>query len=215
MRKYDVILFDLDGTLLDSLEDMKDSVNYVMRRFGYPEHTLDEVRSYVGNGIRKLIERSLPGNAGSETVEKALEEYRRYYDTHCMVKTRPYPGILQLLGNLKDRGFLLAVVTNKNHEAADEMCSHYFPGIFSVVLGQRDSIPKKPDPAMISVAMKKLNAEGKNAVYIGDSEVDIMTAKNAGMDGIICLWGFREESFLRANGADVTVHSADQIASLV
>lgn len=215
MKKYDVILFDLDGTLLDSLEDMKNSVNHVMRLFGYPEHTLDEVRSYIGNGIRKLIERSLPADAGAETVEKALAEYRRYYDGHCMICTHPYPGIPELLKELKERGFLLAVVTNKNHEAAEAMCSRYFPGIFSVVLGQRDSMPKKPDSAMVSAAMDRLDAADRKAVYIGDSEVDILTAENAGIDGIICLWGFREESFLRERGARVTVSRAEEIAVLV
>ena len=215
MKKYDVILFDLDGTLLDSLEDMKDSVNHVMGDFGYPEHTLAEVRSYIGDGIRKLIERALPPDAGDEILEEALKEYREYYNAHCMIKTKPYPGILPLLKNLKERGYPIAVVTNKNHEAAEAMCRRYFPDMISAVIGQRDGIPKKPDSIMVSLAMTQLNAEGKKAVYIGDSEVDILTARNSGLDGIICLWGFREEAFLSAKGAEVTVREAAEIAALV
>ena len=211
MRKYDTILFDLDGTLLDSLEDMKDSVNYVMRQFGFPEHTLEEVRSFIGNGIRKLIERSVPEGTDAETCESALAMYRAYYNDHCMVKTRPYSGISELLQSLKSDGYRLAIVSNKNEEAVKLMRRHYFDQTIDIAAGQTDSIPKKPDPAMVSAALTALDSSPKRAVYVGDSEVDIQTAKNSGLDCIICLWGFRSEEFLLEHGAEMTVRDAGEL----
>lgn len=215
MRKYDVILFDLDGTLLYTLEDMRDSVNHVMELFGYPVHTTEEVRSYIGNGIRKLIERALPAGTDSEICDRALAEYRRHYNDNCMVKTRPYEGVPELLQELKARGHRIAVVTNKNAEAAEKICRHYFPDTVELTLGQVDSIPKKPDPAMVRSAMEQMGVSGKSAVYIGDSETDIETAANSQMDCIICLWGFRDEEYLKEQGAEVTVRNASEIAALV
>lgn len=215
MNKYDVILFDLDGTLLDTLEDMCDSVNHVMETFGYPAHSIEKVRSFIGNGIRKLIERALPEGTDREICELALAEYRRYYGENCMVKTRPYEGIPELLSALKERGCRIGVVTNKNAEAAEKLCSHYFPETVEVVMGQRDSLPKKPDPAMVRAAMEQMGVSGKKAVYIGDSETDIETAANSQMDCIICLWGFREEEYLLRKGAETTVRQAAEIADLV
>ncbi len=211
MRKYDTILFDLDGTLLDSLEDMKDSVNYVMGRLGFPEHTLEEIRGFIGNGIRKLIERSVPAGTDDETCEKALEMYRAYYNDHCMIKTRPYEGISELLRQLKSEGRRLAIVSNKNAEAVEMMRLHYFRGIIDVAFGQKDSVPKKPDPAMVSAALKELKAPPERAVYVGDSEVDIQTAVNSGLDCITCLWGFRSEEFLIEHGAETIVHSTEEL----
>lgn len=212
MRKYDTILFDLDGTLLDSLEDMKDSVNYVMRQFGFPEHALEEVRSFIGNGIRKLIERSVPAGTDGETCERALAMYRGYYNDHCMIKTHPYEGISELLQNLKSDGYRLAIVSNKNAEAVKLMRQRYFDGVIDVALGQTDNIPKKPDPSMVSAALEALQATPQRAVYVGDSEVDIQTAKNSGLDCITCLWGFRSEEFLMEHAAQKTVRSAQELA---
>ncbi len=215
MNKYDVVLFDLDGTLLDTLEDMCDSVNHVMEKFGYPVHSLEKVRSFIGNGIRKLIERALPEGTDSKTCELALAEYRRYYGENCMVKTRPYEGIPELLSELKERGFRIGVVTNKNAEAAEKLCSHYFPDTVEVVTGQKDSLPKKPDPAMVQSALEQMGVVGKKTVYIGDSETDIETAANSQMDCIICLWGFREKEYLLQKGAKTIVSQASEIADLV
>ncbi len=215
VRKYDTVLFDLDGTLIDSLGDMTDSVNYVMEKFSYPTHTEDEVRSYIGDGIRRLIERALPAGTAQDIVEKALKEYRSYYNGHCMVRTRPYEGIQELLAQLKAEGIRTAVVSNKNDEAASQICAHYFPGTVDVVIGQRDGVPKKPDPAMVRAALEQLGTGDGRAVYVGDSEVDILTAQNSRMDCITCLWGFRDPEFLVKNGAKAVVSSAAELLEML
>ncbi len=215
MRKYDTVLFDLDGTLLDSLEDMKDSVNHVMEEFGFPKHSLEEIRSFVGNGIRRLIERSVPEGTDGETCERALQSYRSYYNDHCMIRTRPYDGIPELLHALKADGFALAIVSNKNEEAVEEMRAHYFGDVIPLAFGQSDAVPKKPDPAMVYKAMERLGAAKERCVYVGDSEVDIETAKNAGIECITCLWGFREREFLTERGARILAEKAEDILGIV
>lgn len=215
MKKYDAILFDLDGTLLDSLEDMKDSVNHVMREFGFPEHTTEEIRTFVGNGIRRLIERSVPEGTDPRTCEAALKAYRSYYNDHCMIKTKPYDGVPELLGALKKEGFAMAIVSNKNAEAVEEMREHYFGDLIPLAFGQSDAVPKKPDPSMVYAAADRLGIPKERCIYVGDSEVDIETAKNAGIDCITCLWGFREKEFLLAEGARVLAEAAEDILRVV
>ena len=215
MRKYDTVLFDLDGTLLDSLEDMKDSVNHVMREFGFPEHTTEEIRTFVGNGIRRLIERSVPEDTDPRTCEAALKVYRSYYNDHCMIKTKPYDGVPELLAALKKEGFAMAIVSNKNEEAVEEMREHYFGDLVPLAFGQSDAVPKKPDPSMVYAAADRLGIPKERCIYVGDSEVDIETAKNAGIDCITCLWGFREKEFLLAEGARVLAEAAEDILRVV
>lgn len=215
VKKYDAILFDLDGTLLDSLEDMKDSVNHVMREFGFPEHTTEEIRTFVGNGIRRLIERSVPEDTDPRTCEAALKVYRSYYNDHCMIKTKPYDGVPELLAALKKEGFAMAIVSNKNEEAVEEMREHYFGDLVPLAFGQSDAVPKKPDPSMVYAAADRLGIPKERCIYVGDSEVDIETAKNAGIDCITCLWGFREKEFLLAEGARVLAEAAEDIRRIV
>ena len=215
VKKYDAILFDLDGTLLDSLEDMKDSVNHVMREFGFPEHTTEEIRTFVGNGIRRLIERSVPEDTDPRTCEAALKVYRSYYNDHCMIKTKPYDGVPELLAALKKEGFAMAIVSNKNEEAVEEMREHYFGDLVPLAFGQSDAVPKKPDPSMVYAAADRLGIPKERCIYVGDSEVDIETAKNAGIDCITCLWGFREKEFLLAEGARVLAEAAEDILRVV
>ena len=191
MKKYDTVIFDLDGTLLNTLEDLKDGVNFVMRQNGYPERTLEEVRHFVGNGIRKLMERAVPKNVKGETFERVFEEFRAFYTAHCQEKTCAYEGIMPLLQELKKQGIALAIVSNKNHEAVCELNEIYFKEYIQVAIGQKDGIRKKPAPDTVLQALKDLGKEKETALYVGDSEVDYQTAENTGMDCVLVTWGFR------------------------
>lgn len=188
------IIFDLDGTLLDTLEDLKDSVNYALRRFGYPERSLQEVRRFVGNGVQVLIQRAVPENVDWIPV---LEVFREYYQTHCRVKTAPYAGVAEAVAQLKNR-YPVAVVSNKPDSAVKALCQELFPGIYA--LGERTDCPRKPAPDMVFKAMEAIGAE--TCVYVGDSEVDVTTAKNAGVKCLSVLWGFRDREELLEAGAE-------------
>ena len=201
MKKYEAVLFDLDGTLLDTLEDLKDSVNYIMKKYHFPERTLDEVRNAVGNGIHKLIERSVPKETDAETIESAYADFLSYYQKNCMVKTKPYPGMEELLGRLKADGCKLAVVTNKGNEAVQKMIPYYFKGLFETAIGTTNEMPKKPAPDTAYYVLKKMQTEKEKALFIGDSQVDVETAKNAGLDSILVTWGFRDRETLVKAGA--------------
>lgn len=200
--KYQLAIFDLDGTLLNTLEDLADSVNYIMKQFGYPERTLTEVRSFVGNGIRKLIERSAPEDATSEEIDRMFEEFKVYYGEHCADKTKPYEGIRELLDDMQKQGIKLAVVSNKADYAVKTLCEQYFPGIFDEAVGERTGIARKPAPDTVNEVLKMLQTEKSKAVYIGDSEVDVQTARNAELDCIAVDWGFRDAEVLKAAGAE-------------
>lgn len=195
--KYRAILFDLDGTLLNTLEDLRDALNYALAGHGYPTRTLEEVRRFVGNGMAKLIERSVP--VGAETAP-VLETFLPYYQAHSMDKTRPYDGVGTLLDSLKGRGAAMAIVTNKAHAAAVPLCGRFFPQVDTVV-GAREGVPTKPQSDMIRLAMTELGASAEETVYVGDSEVDLATARNAGLDYVCVTWGFRSRAELEAQGA--------------
>ena len=186
------ILFDLDGTLLDTLEDLADAVNHTMRQFGYPERTLEEVRCFVGNGARKLIERAVPDGAD---VDAVLAAFRTYYDAHCQVKTKPYGGIMEALAELEKK-YPIAVVSNKPDSAVKSLCADYFPGLYA--RGESTDCPRKPAPDMVFKAMEAIGVE--RCIYVGDSEVDVLTAKNAGMPCLSVLWGFRDREEIEAEG---------------
>ena len=196
MKRYDTVIFDLDGTLLNTLEDLADGVNAVMRANAYPERTLDEVRRFVGNGIRRLMEQAVPEGVCGEVFERVFEEFRTYYTEHCQIKTRAYDGVMELLAALKEKGYAMAIVSNKNHAAVCELNDIYFKNDISVAIGQKDGIRKKPAPDTVFQALKELGVSGERAVYVGDSEVDFMTAENAGMDCVLVSWGFRTEEEL-------------------
>ena len=197
------ILFDLDGTLLDTLEDLKDAVNYTLRSKGYPERTLEEVRCFVGNGARNLMELAVPAGAD---VEEALSDFRIYYNAHCQVKTRPYAGIEAVLDILK-KEHPVAIVSNKPDSAVKTLCADYFPGTYA--LGEAADCPRKPAPDMVYKAMKELGVQ--QCIYVGDSEVDVLTAKNAGVPCISVLWGFRNREELVQAGADCFCEKTEEI----
>ena len=187
------ILFDLDGTLLDTLGDLTDATNYALRHHGYPERTIGEIRTFVGNGAANQIRLSAPAGVDYEAV---LATYKPYYDTHCQIKTAPYPGILQALEELKD--YPMAVVSNKPHSAVTVLSKQYFGDIYA--RGEQSDCPRKPEPDMVYRTMEALGVE--KCVYVGDSEVDVRTAKNAGVPCLSVLWGFRDKEVLEAEGAE-------------
>ena len=189
------ILFDLDGTLLDTLEDLKDAVNYSLRTPGYPERSLEEVRCFVGNGAYRLNRLAAPEEASEEEVRALFDTFRSYYGTHCQIKTKPYAGILETLERLKGE-YPLAIVSNKPDGAVKTLCADYFPGIYA--LGEAADCPRKPAPDMVYKAMAVLGAE--KCIYVGDSEVDIRTANNAGVPCVSVLWGFRDREVLEEEG---------------
>lgn len=211
MKKYDAVIFDLDGTLLDTLEDLKDSVNYVMRKYGFPEHTLEAIRKAVGNGIRNLMERSVPEGTKAEIFEAAFADFKVYYKENCKNKTKPYDGILPLVEKLGEEGYKLAVVSNKNHEAVKELMPFYFGNVFDVVVGAREDMKKKPAPDTTFYALEQLGVKAAQAIYVGDSQVDVETAKNAGLEGIFVTWGFRSREELEHAGAREFANDTEEL----
>lgn len=198
---YDTIIFDLDGTLMDTLVDLLDSVNYGLAKNNFPERTLDEVRFFVGNGIRKLIQRAVPEGTGPEDQEKVYQDFLEFYGVHCNDHTGPYPGIMELLQELKKRGLKLGIASNKNKENVLTLKEIYFQGIFEGAAGAVDAKPKKPDPYMVELMLSELQSKKENTLYVGDSQVDVQTAENTGLDMVAVLWGFRTKEELKAAGA--------------
>ena len=192
MKNYDTVIFDLDGTLLNTLEDLADAVNFVMRSNRYPERTIEEVRCFVGNGIRRLMEQAVPKHVIGEEFERVFEEFKNYYTEHCQIKTCAYEGIMSLLSCLYEKRYAMAIVSNKNHAAVCELNDIYFKEYITVAIGQKDGIRKKPAPDTVIQALKELGKDKEKAIYVGDSEVDFATAKNSGMDCALVTWGFRK-----------------------
>lgn len=201
MKKYDAIIFDLDGTLLNTLDDLADSVNYALRTMQMPERTLEEVRQFVGNGVRHLMELAVPQGTDNPQFEQTLETFREYYGIHCNDRTKAYEGVLPLLRELKDEGYALAIVSNKPDSAVKELSKIYFEDMVKVAIGECEGVAKKPAPDTVYAALRELGIPRDRAVYVGDSDVDIMTAKNAGLPCISVLWGFRDRDFLAEHGA--------------
>ena len=193
------VIFDLDGTLLDTLDDLANAVNYMMRRYGFPERTRTAIRRFLGNGARDLMRRSVPANIEGEDFEKILAEYMEYYNAHSQILTKPYDGVLPLLEELKARGIKTAVVSNKPDMTVKGLCKEYFGDRLDFVLGDRPDIEKKPSADPILFAVKELGCE--RALYVGDSEVDILAAKNADLPCISLTWGFRDRDVLEEQGA--------------
>ena len=207
---YEIYIFDLDGTLLDTLQDLAASVNYALRQHHMPEHSIDDVRRFVGNGVRRLMERAVPEGAANPAFEAAFVTFREYYMEHSLDTTRPYDGILELIHELKQRGCRMAVVSNKMMAATQELVRHFFPEI-EVAIGEHEAagIRKKPAPDTVFAAMQQLG-EG-SAVYVGDSDVDLATARNSGLPCISVLWGFRDREFLLEHGATTFVEQPREI----
>ncbi len=213
--KYKAVIFDLDGTLTDTLEDLKNSVNYALACFGFPERTLDEVRCFVGNGVRRLIKLSVPENISDEVSEKCIGVFKEHYEANSCVKTKPYDGAIDLLKVLKDSGIKTAVVTNKMHSAAAEITRKFFGDLIEVTVGQVDGMSQKPQPDGVYKALEILDVAKGDAVYVGDSEVDCVTAGNAGLPCIGVTWGFRSREVLEQNGADFIVDSPEEILKFI
>ena len=201
------ILFDLDGTLLATLEDLHSSTNHVMRQFGYPEHSMDAVRRFVGNGARRLFEQAVPEGGD---VEAALAAFQIWYPDHCRIRTKPYSGIPEALEILKEK-YPLAIVSNKPDTAVKVLCADYFPGIYA--RGESVDCPRKPAPDMVFKAMEAIGVEA--CIYVGDSEVDVLTAKNAGVPCLSVLWGFRDKADMEEVGGNVFCeNTADLVKKL-
>lgn len=211
---YNTFIFDLDGTLLNTLDDLAASVNYALRTHGMPERTQDEVRSFVGNGVRLLMERAIPEGTDNPRFEETFATFRQYYMDHSLDKTRPYEGIPEMIHALKQRGCRLAVVSNKFYAATQELIRHFFPEI-TVAIGEHESegIRKKPAPDTVFEALRQLGVGKENAVYVGDSDVDLQTAHNSGLPCISVLWGFRDRDFLLAHGATTFISQPKELLS--
>ena len=237
MQQYDTYIFDLDGTLLDTLDDLAAAVNYALRAFGMPEHSRDDVRRFVGNGVRMLMIRATPDGEQNPRFEEVLDTFRAYYMYHSLDTTRPYDGVPEMLAMLRERGCRLAVVSNKFDAATKELCRHFFADTIEVAVGEHEAegIRKKPAPDTVIEALNQLgvnpakavdqlglslvknvdqNADALNAVYVGDSDVDLETARNAGLPCISVLWGFRDRDFLLAHGATTFVSTPQELYSM-
>jgi len=213
MMTYGAYIFDLDGTLLDTLGDLAASVNYALRMHGMPEHTMDDVRRFVGNGVRKLMERAVPGGASNPEFEAAFATFRQHYMAHSLDTTKPYEGIPEMLEALRARGCRLAVVSNKMMAATQGLCRHFFPDTIEVAIGENEAegIHKKPAPDTVFEALRQLGIGQEGAVYVGDSDVDIETARNSGLPCISVLWGFRDRDFLIQHGAKTFISAPSDL----
>lgn len=210
---YKTYIFDLDGTLLDTLGDLAASVNYALRTHGMPEHSVDDVRRFVGNGVRLLMERAVPDGAQNPRFDEAFATFRDYYMQHSLDTTQPYAGIPETLAALRTQGCRIAVVSNKMMAATQELCRHFFPDTVEVAIGEHEAegICKKPAPDTVYAALRELGVGKESAVYVGDSDVDIQTAHNAGLPCISVLWGFRDRDFLMQHGAETFVSAPREL----
>lgn len=204
-------IFDLDGTLLDTLQDLKASTNHALRSHGLPERTTEEVRQFVGNGVRKLIERAVPEGMTEEMFEAVFADFKAHYMEHCLDATAPYPGIIDMLRLLKAQGKRMAIVSNKLDPAVKELNERFFKEYIDLAVGESDTVRRKPAPDMVNAILQKLGGTKKETVYVGDSEVDIQTARNAEVECISVLWGFRDKDVLTAHGATTFAQTPEEI----
>lgn len=212
---YKAVIFDLDGTLLDTLGDLHAAVNHALRAFGFPERSLDEVRRFIGNGVVKLMQRATPEGTDKETDEKCLEAFREYYLIHMRDTTAPYEGMIPLIESLRSKGIKTAVVSNKLHQAVYELCLDYFPGLIDEAIGVSVEKERKPSPVNVYKAMEKLGVTADECIYIGDSEVDVQTSHNADVKCISVTWGFRDRKELIKAGAEIICDSCSEIMEII
>ncbi len=213
--QYKLAIFDLDGTILDTLEDLHAATNAALRGHAMPERTIDEVRRFVGNGIRKLIERAVPAGTSEEEIVRVHESFTAYYTEHCADHTRPYDGIVELLRNVREAGMLTAVVSNQADYAVQALVADYFPGLCDAAAGEREGVRRKPAPDAVDAVLAALNISREDAVYIGDSDVDIETARNASMPCLSVAWGFRPVDFLEKHGAQQIVKTPYELLDIL
>ena len=212
--KYSTYIFDLDGTLLDTLLDLANAVNFAMRAKGYPERTTREVRSFIGNGIKVLIKRAVPDGTSEKDYAEALEIFTKYYLEHISDNTKPYDGMIDVVKTLKSNNCKVAVLSNKAHFAAQAVVSDFFGDIFDIVVGKMDEFPSKPEPDSLFYTMKTLGVRAEDCVYIGDSDVDVLTAHNAGLPCIGVTWGNRDEDILVSSGAEYIANTPKEILDI-
>lgn len=215
MKKYKALIFDLDGTLTDSLQDLWLGTNHALRLMGWPERSLDEARKFVGNGVRMLIERAVPEGTAQEDADRCLQEFRSYYVKHCMDHTAPYPGIREMLAELDAEGYLMGIVSNKLQAGVSVMHREHFTPHVKVAIGEHTGVRRKPAPDMVMEAMRELGVEAAESVYVGDSDVDILTAKAAGLTCLSVLWGFRDREFLLRHGATTLMEKPSDICTFM
>jgi len=213
--KYKAIIFDLDGTLTDTLYDLMLSTNYALKSMGWPERTLDEVRHFVGNGVRRLMEQAVPTDTEEEEFEECFLIFQEHYVKHCQDHTALYPGVADLLSTLKSRGYKMAIVSNKLQPGVDELYRTFFQDTIQVAIGERPNVRRKPMPDMVELALKELGVSAEDSIYVGDSEVDMATARNAGLPCISVLWGFRDQDYLKEIGAWRMVSAPAEILDMV
>ncbi len=202
MKKFSTVIFDLDGTLLNTLDDLAASVNYALEGCGYPRRTVDEVRRFIGNGVEKLIERAVPKDIDKKDLKECLDIFKTHYNNNMNNQTRPYSGIMELLESLKSKSIKMAVVSNKMDEAVKVLCEEEFKGFIQVAIGSSEGVAKKPAPDSVYKALAELDSKEDDTIFVGDSEVDIKTAKNAKVTSVGVTWGFRDREILEAEGAD-------------
>ena len=213
---YQYVIFDLDGTLLNTIDDLADAGNWVCQNHGWPTHTVEEFKYFVGSGMANLARRFAPEDQRTpEGIAAILDEFMPYYNAHKQDKTAPYPGIRALLERLKGAGVTMAVLSNKAHSLAPEIIEGYFPGVFDCVQGAVDGAPTKPDPTLLRRLMGEMGAAAERTLFVGDSNVDIRTAKNGGLTGCGVLWGFRTRAELEAEGADLIAETPEKLVELI
>ncbi len=215
MNNKKCVIFDLDGTLLYTLEDLKNSVNFALNKSGFKERSLDEIRQFVGNGIENLMRKSVPDNITEEEFKACFENFKSHYKIHSEDNTKEYNGITELLKILKCKGFLLAVVSNKADFAVNTLCKKYFPDLLDCAFGEREGIKRKPCPDSVNEVVKILGVEKENCYYVGDSEVDVKTAHNAEIKCIACTWGFRSKNVLENEKPEYIIDSPEEILRIV
>lgn len=215
LDKVRAIVFDLDGTLLDTLEDLANATNWALRKNNMQQRTLAEIRQFVGNGVRRLIERAVPEGTDEALFNRTFDDFKRYYVAHCQECTRLYDGIAELLRALKTRGYKLAIVSNKLQAGVDELYERYFRDTVEVAVGEQPQWQRKPAPDMVLEALKRLGVTADEAIYIGDSDVDMATARNSGLPCISVLWGFRDKDCLLAHGATCFAQRPEDILKMI
>ncbi len=215
MKKINTIIFDMDGTVLNTLDDLTVSVNYVLRKFGFPERTLEDYRRFFGNGIRQALELAVPEGTPESVIDEMLPVFKEHYDEHCLDKTSPYEGIPELMRELKHRGYKMAIVSNKIDSAVKELNEKFFSEYVEVAIGEKEGIKRKPAPDTVILALKELGSTKEEAVYIGDSEVDFQTAVNSELPCISVLWGFRDKDYLMDIGATIFADKPSDVLEML